>query len=136
MWRRLGLARMMALIVVLAVGLAAMKSATAGLSRVVVYSAVLALLVSTVAAILRHGRGRSAWVGSVVFGWGYALFVLPIPHLNGGRNTSSERDDLTDPWRVDGPALELATFIHPRLAEPTDPDPDGNGRRGEDPYDV
>ena len=119
---RSGLAHLMALIVVLAAGLGAMRSATVPLTRLVVYSALLALLIATVGAAVRRLPSR---IGLAVFGWGYAVFVMPVPILNNGHDPSIVRDSFIDVWRLDGPAGELAVFYHPQTTEPTDPDQGG-----------
>ena len=121
MRRRVGLAQLMALIVVLAVGLAAIRVATVGMTRAVVYLGLLALIVATVRVAVRPGTDRPGWIGAVVFGWCYALLLMPIPHINGGRSPNMDRDDLTEVWQIDGPIVEAALFFHPLLPEPTEP---------------
>ena len=72
---KVSLTQLMALIVVLAVGLAAMKVATEWAVGCVLLGSVLVLLVAMTGAIVR--QRRAPWVGFSLFAWGYVL-VLAI----------------------------------------------------------
>jgi hypothetical protein len=116
MRRRVGLAQFMAIIAVLAVGLAAMKVATEDAARVVVLASVVALLVGIVGVIVR--RERAAWVGFSIFGWGYLLVLLvPIllPHLMLSQLDQSYVTRLS----IDGPVANFADWLHPDMPAPT-----------------
>jgi hypothetical protein len=125
MRRRASLAMLMGLVAIIAVGLAAMKVATDGASRLVFGSGLLSLLVGTLGALVRR-RGRAAWVGFALFGWAYAL-VLLVPPL---------RNSIAAELPGEGPLEEVVDLIQPPLALPAEPafymPSDAIVRKGED----
>jgi hypothetical protein len=116
MRRGVGLAQLMAIIAVLAVGLAAMKVATEDVARVVVLASVVALLVGIVGVIVRRERG--AWVGFSVFGWGY-LLVLLVPILLPHLMLSQLDQTCVTRLSIDGPVADFAGWLHPDMPAPT-----------------
>ena len=107
---RLGLAPLMALIAVLAAGLALVKIAPEGSDRWAGLLFLVALLVGTLALIVR--RDRAAWAGFALFGWSYALVAL-VPWLQ-----STLQDRLPTDETVNRLVLDR---LHPIPPEPADP---------------
>ncbi len=114
MTRRIGLAPLMALVAVLAVGLGAMKAATETTARLAVALAAVALLVGTLGALIR--RPRAGWIGFSLFGWFYSLVVLGVPILAG--LLPNIAGGLYELWQVDIPVMEAVAWVH---AEPSLP---------------
>jgi hypothetical protein len=112
---RVGLPSSMALIVVLALGLAMMKAATEWIARSVVLAAFVVLLVATVGAIVRR-RDRAAWIGFAAFGWAHLIVALIASSADLIFSNSDE--DEPGLWRVDGLAGALASRLHPELPQP------------------
>jgi hypothetical protein len=110
MKRRASLAMLMGLVAILAVGLAAIKVATAEASRAVFGSGLLVLLVGTLGSLVRR-QGRASWIGFALFGWAYAL-VLLVPSL---------REAVAAELPGVGPLGEVVDLIHPPLASPAIP---------------
>ncbi len=81
---RLSILGMMAVIVLIAVALAALRSPTI-LGASLIFTATVAFLATAVlGAIARRGRARVAWAGVAVFGWAYlAMSFGPFPNGNG-----------------------------------------------------
>ena len=101
---------LMALVAILAVGLAAMKVATDDASRLVFGSGLLTLLIGTLGALVRS-RGRAVWVGFALFGWVYALVLLGSPFREA---IAAELPGL-------GLLEEVVTLIQPSLPLPAKP---------------
>jgi hypothetical protein len=73
---RFTLAALMGSLVLVAVGLAALRSPTAVWASLVILVALGTICGATVGAILRRGSDRRAWLGFAVFGWAYFLLTL------------------------------------------------------------
>ena len=107
MRRRLSLAMLMGLVGLVALGLAAMKVATAPAALLSVFAASAALLIGTLGIILRRRGG--AWVGFALFGWSYAAAGLGFEPL---RSVATDLVDLTvaalhpEPTLVPSPPVE------------------------------
>lgn len=83
---RLSILGMMAFIVPIAVGFAALRTPTI-LGASLVFTATVAILGTAIlGAIARRGRARMTWAGVAVFGWAYVLMSFgPFPNGNGVR---------------------------------------------------
>jgi hypothetical protein len=66
----------MALVLLVALGLAALKNASAPLSSLVFGAMILVLLTLALGAILRRGPDRPIWIGAALFGWFYLVSFL------------------------------------------------------------
>jgi hypothetical protein len=120
--RRFGLAQSMGTVAYLAVALAMMKAAPSWLARLLVATTMVALLVATLGALVAR-RGRGAWTGAAVFGWGFATIVVAGPYLADNYSVA----DALDVWEVDLPVRALADLLHPGAATaPVDPFPNNN----------
>ena len=98
------MAQLMAIVAVPAVGLAAMKAATAPAALLSTFVASTALMVGTLGAILRRRKG--AWVGLALFGWAYAAVGLGLESL---RSVATELVD------------HAVAAIHPEPLVPSPP---------------
>jgi hypothetical protein len=98
MKRRVGLTQLMALIAVLALGLALMKVAPEESDRWAGALFLVTLLVATLALIVR--RDRAGWVGFTLFGWAYALVALIAP-LQTLIQDRLPTDEMIDRWVID-----------------------------------
>src|SRR5262249_44175143 len=72
--KRVSIAGVLGFVLAGALGFAALRAASGDWAAVMVTLTLLALLASIVGAV--RGRGRSAWLGFAVFGWGYFAFGL------------------------------------------------------------
>ena len=68
---RMSIAALMTVVLVLAVGFAALRSGSEGWSLVVFNLTLLLLFAAIPGAIYRRDRDRAGWVGFALFGWGY-----------------------------------------------------------------
>jgi hypothetical protein len=81
-WVRFSIARLMAVIVLLAVSLAALKDPT-DLKAHIMFNLVLALLsVGVLCALFRTSAERAFWAGFSLFGWVCLVLTLAVPHLS------------------------------------------------------
>ena len=71
--RRSSIAELLALMLVLAVGLAALRSASATWAGVASLLTCAALLAAVLGVICRRGAGRASCLGFALFGWAYYL---------------------------------------------------------------
>jgi hypothetical protein len=101
----------MALIVVLASGLAAMKVASPVVFQALFGLSLLVLLISTLGAMVR--RQREAWVGFSLFGWSYALVAL-VPAI---KSVVLPMSPLASPIQ------QFTNWLHPALPFPLQPLP-------------
>lgn len=77
---RFSLAKMLAAVVLVALGLAALVNATPIWAGAVTSAAVFLLFVAVVGLIYRRHADRAFWVGFAVFDWGYlAVIYAPSP---------------------------------------------------------
>ena len=80
---RLSISLAMGIVLVVAVGLAALKDPSKFWASAVFTSAVVVLLTSLLGAVARCGKSRMAWFGSVLFGGFYLILSFgPWPWLN------------------------------------------------------
>jgi hypothetical protein len=103
---KVSLTQLMALILVLAVGLATMKAATEWAVRCVLLGSVLVLLIAMVGAIVR--KRRAPWVGFSVFAWGYVLVLVVTEYVQ----LTSTATGLSIPLRIDGPMMDFTNWLH------------------------
>jgi hypothetical protein len=74
---------LMAALVVIGLGLAAIRSGSYTSLKVVYTATILMLLVAVIAARYRPAAEGAFWFGFAVFGWGYLLFAfVPMPLWN------------------------------------------------------
>jgi hypothetical protein len=106
---RISLAQLMALIVVLAVGLAAMKVASEIVFQALFCLSILTLLAGTLGAMVR--QRREAWVGFSFFGWIYALVAL-VPPI---------QTSFFVKIPIDIQINRFVEWLHPAVAYPPDP---------------
>jgi hypothetical protein len=116
MRRRASLAMLMGFVAMVAIGLAAMKVATEWLTRGVVLSSFVGLLVVTLGMFVRQCH-RAAWIGTSVFGWGYLLLVVTSSFMN---VLSGTHGDSSYIWRIDDLAGVIAERLHPEVPYPSD----------------
>ena len=64
---------LMALVLLLGFGFAALRGATLGWAVASILIALLALCSATLGAVVRCGSSRPSWVGFAIFGWAYFL---------------------------------------------------------------
>ncbi len=111
----------MAVVAVLAVGLAAMRVASDAATRATFAVALVALLVGTLGAIVR--RRREAWIGFALFGWAYVAIALVNPI----------REAVADDLPVGKIVDRVVGWLHPDLPRPPMPSfggqiiPEGDG---------
>jgi hypothetical protein len=113
---RLSILGLMAVIVLIAVSFAALRTPTI-LGASLIFTATVAFLSTAIlAAMTRRGRARMTWAGIMVFGWAYlAISFGPFPNGNGVtcppfptqvlidylRNVREESDKAQHPlWRL------------------------------------
>jgi hypothetical protein len=121
---------LMAALVVIGLGLAAIRSGSYTALRFVYTGTLLMLLVALIAASYRPAAQGAFWFGFAAVGWGYFLFAfVPMPLWNvalseGTRNgwpkASSRRDLRSDPMArgVSGQAGRSAPPLYRRLSLP------------------
>src|SRR5947209_4142181 len=68
---RISLARLMALVVVFAVGVAALRDASETWAGIVLLATLGFLAASILGVVYRSGGRRAWWLGFALFGWGY-----------------------------------------------------------------
>src|SRR5690242_1687401 len=91
---------LMAALVVVGLGLAAIRSGSYTSLRTVYSATILMLLETAVAARYRPAAEGAFWFGFAVFGWGYFLFAfVPMPlwnvsHTPGARHRMAEGNPL------------------------------------------
>jgi hypothetical protein len=107
---RVGLARSMALIAVLAFGLALMKVAPEESDRWAGAMFLVVLLVGTLGLFVR--RDRASWAGFALFGWAYALVAL-VPSIRTMVEDKLPTDEMIDRLVID--------HIQPVPPEPAEP---------------
>ena len=73
---RFSIRALLALILFIGVGIAALRGATAIWASVMILAALGAVCAATVGAALIQGAARPAWLGFAVFGWAYFLLCL------------------------------------------------------------
>lgn len=79
---RFSLASLMAALTFIAVGLAALRYASAFVASAILTLTLGVLLCSTLAALVRHGTRRNFWIGTALFGWVYLFVVRSEPYGN------------------------------------------------------
>ena len=77
---RFTLAQLMAVVLFIAFGFAAMRNADAFWARAAYTLALLAISAAPLGALARKGRARMAWAGFAVFAW-TRLLVGALPHF-------------------------------------------------------
>lgn len=81
---RLSIAGLMAVIVLIAVGFAALRNPTVLWASLIFTATVAFLATAILGSIARRGRARMTWAGVAVFGWAYlAMSFGPFPNGNG-----------------------------------------------------
>ncbi len=81
---RLSIAELMAVVFFVALGFAALRSATALWASVLFMFTVALMSTAVLGAIACRGKTRMTWVGVAIFGWVYLGIVFgPLPHGNG-----------------------------------------------------
>jgi hypothetical protein len=70
---RISIRGLVALILLVGFGLAALRGASLGWATASILLAVVALATATLGAIVGRGTGRASWIGFAVFGWIYFL---------------------------------------------------------------
>jgi hypothetical protein len=70
MWRT-SIARLMMLVLLLGIGMAALLHATAGWAVALAITITLLLFVAVLGAYFRKGSARAFWIGFLLFGWSY-----------------------------------------------------------------
>ena len=80
---RLSIAQLMAIVLLVGLGFAALRNANDFWAIAIFNLAIFLNATALVAAILRRGRARAAWVGFAVFGWAYLLIDL-LPDRSSG----------------------------------------------------
>jgi hypothetical protein len=80
---RFTLAQLMAVVLFLGFGFAALRNADAFWASAAYTLAIILLAGSLVGAFARKGRARTTWIGFAVFGWTY-LIVTHLPDWHGG----------------------------------------------------
>ena len=73
---RLSILRLMAVVLLIAVGFAALRSPTELWASVIFTLAGFILLVAVIKAVGQEGSGRNFWLGFSVFGWGHLLLAF------------------------------------------------------------
>jgi hypothetical protein len=68
---RMSIAALMTVVLVLAVGFAALRSSSKAWSVVVLTLTLVLQFTAILGAIYRRGRDRAGWLGFALFGWGY-----------------------------------------------------------------
>lgn len=80
---RFSIAGLMAIVSIVAVGIAALRNASVLWASVTFTLAVVMMLAAVVGVAARRGRGRVVWFGFAVFGWAYLAAAFgPWPWLN------------------------------------------------------
>jgi hypothetical protein len=99
---RFSIASLMFLVLILAVGFAALRSGSELWSIAVFSMTLVALFIAILGAVYRPAPGRAGWLGFVIFGWGYLV-------LSFGPGFRAE----IRPQLVTAPLLE---WLRPRIA--------------------
>ena len=86
---RITLAQLMAIVLIIGFGFAALRNANAFWAVATFNLAIFLNATALVAAIVRKGRARAAWSGFAVFGWGYLLVDFLPDRSNGSLGFAS-----------------------------------------------
>jgi hypothetical protein len=81
---RLSLAGLLALVLYIGFGVAALRNADRFWASATFTLAIITLSIALTCAFTRKGRTRTTWTGFAVFGWAYLLIVLLPPRHTGG----------------------------------------------------
>jgi hypothetical protein len=81
---RFSLAQLMAIVLYLSLGFAALRTADGFWASATSTLSVVAISTGVVGALVRRGRARPAWIGFAVFGWTYLLISTLPPRASGG----------------------------------------------------
>src|SRR4051794_21863807 len=73
---RMSLAGLMVLVLVLGIGIAALRDASETWAGIVLLLTLGLLVVSILGVIYRNGGRRAWWLGFGIFGWGYVALTL------------------------------------------------------------
>jgi hypothetical protein len=94
------IAGMMALVVLIALGFAALRNPTLFWASLIFTATVAFLAMAILGTLARRGRARMTWAGVAVFGWIYvALSFGPVPNANGVTYPPFPTQVLIDFWQ-------------------------------------
>lgn len=81
---RFSLAQLMAAVIYLGLGFAALRNADRLWASATFTLSIVAISTALLGALIRRGRARPVWIGFAVFGWTYLLISTLPPRASGG----------------------------------------------------
>jgi hypothetical protein len=107
---RFTVAQLMAIVIYLGFGFAALRNANVFWASATYTLALILVATALIGALARNGAARTMWTGFAVFGLGYLLIVLLPPRDTGGLGFGPvEWPHLLSEWGL----AQLQPYLHP-----------------------